>query len=74
MLSITNYFMNKHRFMVQDYFKTQRYIQEVSPSQPEFVTSAKGLSHVLHWRPITPGRHWHWPVSGSHEREKEPTG
>lgn len=45
-----------------------------SPSQPEFVTSAKGLSHALHWRPITPGLHWHWPVSGSHDREKEPTG
>lgn len=44
------------------------------PSQPVCVTSANGLSHMLHCWPITPGRHWHWPLSGSHDLEKEPTG
>lgn len=44
------------------------------PSQPLAETSAKGLSQRLHWRPITPDLHWHWPLSRSHVLEKEPTG
>lgn len=45
-----------------------------SPWQPLGVTSAKGLSQLLHWRPMTPGRQWQRPVSLSQEREVEPTG
>lgn len=45
-----------------------------SPSQPLGVTSAKGLSQLLHWRPMTPGLQWQRPVSLSQEREDEPTG
>ena len=44
------------------------------PSQPLGDTSAKGLSHRSHWRPMTPGLHWHWPLSRSQAREKEPMG
>lgn len=44
----------KHRDSKKIKGKTK---EKISPSQPEFVTSAKGLSHLLHWRPITPGLH-----------------
>lgn len=44
------------------------------PRQPLAVTSAKGLSQLLHWRPRAPGRQGHCPLWGAHEREVEPTG
>lgn len=45
-----------------------------SPRQPLAVTSAKGLSQLLHWRPRAPGRQGHCPLWGAQEREVEPTG
>lgn len=45
-----------------------------SPRQPLAVTSAKGLSQPLHWRPRAPGRQGHCPLWGAQEREVEPTG
>ncbi len=61
---IQNHFEAPTEILHTDILKGQRK-NTFSPSHPEFVTSAKGLSHVLHWRPITPGLHWHWPVSES---------
>lgn len=46
----------------------------LGPSQPSGVTSAKGLSQRLHWRPMTPGRQAHCPVSASQARLWEPAG
>lgn len=44
------------------------------PLQPSVVTSAKGLSQRLHWRPMTPGLQAHCPVSASQVRLWEPCG
>jgi len=29
--------------------------------------------HRLHWRPMTPGLHWHWPPKDSHSKLSDPS-
>lgn len=61
------------RLINQWYFYLLKYFFHI-PSHPVGVTSAKGLSHWLHWRPITPPLQGHWPVMGSQVRDSEPIG
>lgn len=49
-----------------------RVMQMYIPSHPVDVTSAKGLSQRLHWRPMTPPLQGHCPVTASHIRDSEP--
>lgn len=48
-------------------------MQMYIPSHPVDVTSAKGLSQRLHWRPMTPPLQGHCPVTASQVRDSEPT-
>lgn len=41
------------------------------PSHPLSVTSAKRLGQESHRRPMTPGRHLHWPTGGSKRMGKK---
>lgn len=50
----------------------KRVMQMYIPSHPVDVTSAKGLSQRLHWRPMTPPLQGHCPVMASHVRDSEP--
>ena len=41
--------------------------------QPTFSTRTHLSSHLSHLGPVTPGKHWHLPVVGSHLQKKTHT-